>query len=473
MAISVDAINQLYAKTVNYLNEMQATYKLSVDYYNGKNSISNKFKTIAEHKKEVSDKVNGVDDPLRKADNRVSSNFYQLLVDQEAGYLATNDPLIDVGNDEENEKIKTVLGDSLALTIQNLITDVSNAGLGWIHYWIDSKKNFKYGVVTPEQIYPIYANSLENRVEAVVRRYEVLNEKTGKYNTVIEYWNDEECSSFIADTDSEFKPYNQFEIIDVSTNKVTGVNNTYKHNLGRLPFIKFKKNFYEKPELKKVKGSIDIYDKVYNGFSNDLEDIQQTLMVLKGYGAASLDEFMQQLRELKAINVDEDGDVDQLQIQIPVEARQVMLDITKRKIFDEGQGIDPAKFMDNGALSGKAIKGLYAHLDLKATTTEKNFRKGLATLIRAIMRHLNFKDYETRNISQTWNKNAIQDTLEIAQALSVMAPFMSDWNIAKANPFVDDVDAEMEHRANEKINADSYMNEQMLAEALKTEEQEE
>lgn len=473
MAISVAAIQQLYTETSRYLSDVSNTYKLSVNYYNGRNSISQKFKSIQDHKKEVDDKLHGVDDPLRKADNRVSSNFYQLLVDQEAGYLATTDPLIDVGDDEENEKVKTLLGDDLALTIQNLITDVSNAGVGWVHYWVDGSNNFKYGVVTPEQVFPIYADNLENEVVAVVRRYQVLNEQTGKYNTVVEYWNSEECSTFITEDNATFKPYNQFDVVDISTNEVTGQGNTYNHGLGCLPFIKFKKNFYEKPELKKVKGSIDIYDKVYNGFANDLEDIQQTLMVLKGYGAAGLDEFMQQLRELKAINVDEDGDVDQLQIEIPVEARQTMLDITKRKIFDEGQGIDPAKFMDNGALSGKAIKGLYAHLDLKATTTEKNFRPGLAKLVRAIMQYLGFNDYENRNISQTWTKNAIQDTLEISQALAALAPFMSEWSIAKANPFIDDVDAEIEHKADEKINGDGYGDTAALNQALKDKELEE
>lgn len=473
MAISVAAIKRLYSQTSSYLTNVSNAYKESVNYYNGRNSITQKLQTIEEHKQEVTNKVKGLDDPLRKADNRVSSNFYQLLVDQEAGYLATNDPLIDVGDDEENQKIKTVLGDDLALTIQNLITDVSNAGVGWVHYWIDNNGNFKYGVVTPEQVYPIYADNLENDVVAAVRRYQVLNYETGKYETVVEYWNSEECTTFVTDDDSNFKPYNQFDVIDISTGEVTGQGNTYKHGLGRLPFIKFRKNIYEKPELNKVKGSIDIYDKVYNGFANDLEDIQQTLMVLKGYGAAGLDEFMAQLKEFKAINVDEDGDVAQLKIDIPVEARQTMLDITKRKIFDEGQGIDPAKFMDNGALSGKAIKGLYAHLDLKATTTEKNFRPGLASLIRAIMQHLGFKDYEGRNISQTWSKNAIQDTLEISQAVAALAPFMSEWSIAKANPFVDDVDAEIEHKADEKINADGYGDTAALKQALKDREPEE
>ncbi|CAI2675749.1 hypothetical protein AKUG0406_PHAGE200290 (plasmid) [Apilactobacillus kunkeei] len=470
MAISVSDIQSLYSSTSTYLSEVNNKYKESVNYYKGRNLISRtgSLTNIEQAKQQADDAKKDKRDPIRKANNRVSSNFYQILVDQEAGYLATNDPSIDVGDDKINQKIKVILGDSLALTMQNLIIDVSNAGVGWIHYWIDSNNNFKYGIVTPEQVYPIYADNLENEVVAVERVYQVLNTdpKSSKtYNTIVEYWDDTTCTSYVVDNNSTFSPYNQFDIVDVSTNETSGVGNVFEHGLGRVPFIKFRKNMYEKPELDKVKGTIDVYDKVYNGFANDLQDIQQTLMVLKGYGGVNLDEFMDALRTYKAIKVDADGDVDQLQIEIPVEARQTMLEITKQKIFDEGQGIDPDKFMDNGALSGKAIKGLYAHLDLKATTTEKNFRQGLGSLIRAILRYLNVNDWETRNVSQTWIKNAIQDELERAQALQALGPYMSEWSIARANPFVDDVDAELEHLADEKINADGYSNQKAIDKA--------
>ena len=470
MAISVSDIQSLYSNTSTYLSEVNNKYKESVNYYKGRNLISRtgSLTNIEQAKQQADDAKKDKRDPIRKANNRVSSNFYQILVDQEAGYLATNDPSIDVGDDKINQKIKMILGDSLALTMQNLIIDVSNAGVGWIHYWIDSNGNFKYGIVTPEQVYPIYADNLENEVVAVERVYQVLNTdpKSSKtYNTIVEYWDDTTCTSYVVDNNSTFSPYNQFDIVDVSTNETSGVGNVFEHGLGRVPFIKFRKNMYEKPELDKVKGTIDVYDKVYNGFANDLQDIQQTLMVLKGYGGVNLDEFMDALRTYKAIKVDTDGDVDQLQIEIPVEARQTMLEITKQKIFDEGQGIDPDKFMDNGALSGKAIKGLYAHLDLKATTTEKNFRQGLGALVRAILRYLNVDDWETRNVSQTWIKNAIQDELERAQALQALGPYMSEWSIARANPFVDDVDAELEHLADEKINADGYSNQKAINKA--------
>lgn len=466
MGLSVEQMRKIYDASTQHLSDLKGSYEKSVDYYNGNNDIMrDNDMTINDYKNKTDeDGMTQEDDPLHKAKNRVSSNFYQIMVDQEAGYLATHEPTFDVGDDKDNNVIKEMLGDSLSLTVQNLIIDTSNAGIGWLHYWIDDNNNFKFGIVTPEQIYPIYSDNLENDLVAVERIYRAFDEEAGKYRQIVEYWNSEACTSFVVNDNNSLDEYNNVLTTDNSTNTITGSGNVYNHPFGRVPFIKFRKNKYEKPELAKVKGSIDIYDKVYCGFANDLEDIQQTLMVLKDYGGTDLDEFMNELRKHKAIKVDDDGDVNQLQIEIPVEARQTMLELTKQKIFDEGQAIDPEKFMDNGALSGKAIKGLYAHLDLKATTTEKNFRQGFAVLIRAMLKFKGASDYETRNISQTWTKNAIQDELEKAQAIAQLAPYMSEYAIANANPFVDDVQAEIQHKKDESVDADGYGNQSKIDE---------
>lgn len=473
MAISVSQIKKIYDATVTSTVGSDTGYDVSVRYYNSNNDISlSKQTSIADYKelKRQNTEADAIDgsgtattvggDFLRKANNRVSSNFYQILLDQEAGYLATVEPQIDVGDDDINTKIKEVLGDSFALTIQNLIIDVSNAGVGWLHYWIDSNGNFQYAIINPDQIFPVYSDTIKDDVIGVIRAYSTTDDK-GNSQTVVEYWNDIECTSFIKH-DGNFEEYRNITLTDIATDTVSDVTNTFEHHLGRVPFIKFKKNLYEKPELDKVKGSIDVYDKVYNGFINDLEDIQQTVIVLKDFGGTNLDEFRNQLKRYKAINVDSDGDVNQLKIDIPVEARHTMLELTKQKIFDEGQGIDPEKFMDNGALSGKAVKGLYANLDLKATTTEKHFRKGIGELVRAIMQWLNVGKYETININQTWTRNAIQDEAEKADSLAKLAPFMSKRAIAMANPFIEDADAELENLKDDSMNVDGFGNQDAL-----------
>ena len=148
-----------------------------------------------------------------------------------------------------------------------------------------------------------------------------------------------------------------------------------------MPFIPFPKNIYQKPDLFKYKGLIDAYDHIYNGFLNDVSDVQQVILVLNNYGGTDLKEFMDTLRDYKAIKFNNAGNgdksgVEKLTIDIPVEARKTLLDLTRENIFTEGQGIDPNKFETTNA-SGTAIKMLYSNLELKAANTQAYFTNSI------------------------------------------------------------------------------------------------
>lgn len=466
--ISIDVMGKILSNTMQTLIHNRDQYKQSERYYLNRNDI------VSSDDNSVLQAIidfNGADgvlpaskkDLLRHADNRKSSNFHQILVDQEAGYIATKDPEIDVGDDNTNKAIKKVLGDDFSLVLNQLIVDSSNAGYGWIHFWEDKDSSFHFAVVPPDEIFPIYADSLETKITAVERVYKQLNTTTGDYDTIIEFWDDKQCTAFKKDA-SGLDYFEMFPVIDNATGNNVGSESVMEHGWGIVPFIKFSKNIKEKPELQKYKGSIDIFDKVYNGFANDLDDIQQTILILKGYGGESISGLWETIKNDKAIPIDPSPDggndtgVDTLNIEIPTEARNIMLNISRQKIFDEGQGIDPQKFMENGALSGKAIKGLYANLELKATTTEKYFRPALSQLIRVIMKHLGIADYQNIDISQTWNRTAVQNDLEIAQGLSYVEKFTSARNLARANPYVDDADKELKYQADDKVDGDGYSN---------------
>src|SRR5699024_8766486 len=170
----------------------------------------------------------------------------------------------------------------------------------------------------------------------------------------------------------------RFPIFDITTGDDLGSSNELEHNFGRIPFIAFPKNKYERPDLFKYKGLIDVYDNVYNGFVNDVDDVQQVILVLTNYGGEDIDELMDTMKEYKAIKLDNIGTgdksgLDKLTIDIPTEARNSLLDITKSDLFVEAQGIDPTDFATNNA-TGTAIKMLYSHLELKASMTESYFR---------------------------------------------------------------------------------------------------
>ena len=431
-------------------------YKKSVDYYENKTDITTRNDGKPELNKE------GKKDPLRSADNRIPSNFYQLLVDQEAGYVATVFPDIDVGKDSDNKKIIDVLGDDRALTLNALLVDSSNAGRAWLHYWIDEDGNFRYGIIQPDQITPVYETTLDNKLLGVLRSYKQLDPDSGKYFTVHEYWTDKEAQFFkTSTTNSEvIEPYNIITSYDLSAGYETGQSNTLKHNFGRVPFIEFPKNKYRLPELNKYKGLIDAYDDIYNGFINDLDDVQTVILVLTNYCGESLKDFMNDLKEYKSIKINNAGNgdksgVDKLQIDIPVEARDDALKITRNNIFLFGQGIDPANFESSNA-SGVAIKMLYSHLELKAAKTQTYFEHAINELVRAIMRYLNFSDADKRHISQHWTRTKVEDSLTKAQIVSTVANYSSKEAVAKANPIVDDWQQELKDLAKDRQENDPY-----------------
>lgn len=454
--MELDALKKLIQNTSTSRNDLINNYKQAVNYYENKTDITTRNNGKAELNKE------GKKDPLRSADNRIPSNFYQLLVDQEAGYVASVFPDIDVGKDTDNQKILDVLGDDRALTLNGLLVDSSNAGRAWLHYWIDDDNNFRYGIIQPDQITPVYATTLDNKLLGVLRSYKQLDPEVGKYFTVHEYWTDKEAQFFkTSTTNSEIiEPYNIITSYDLSAGYETGQSNTLKHNFGRVPFIEFPKNKYRLPELSKYKGLIDAYDDIYNGFINDLDDVQTVILVLTNYGGASLKQFMNDLREYKSIKINNAGNgdksgVDKLQIDIPVEARDDALKITRDNIFLFGQGIDPANFESSNA-SGVAIKMLYSHLELKAAKTQTYFEHAINELVRAIMRYLNFSDADKRHISQHWTRTKVEDSLTKAQIVSTVANYSSKEAVAKANPIVDDWQQELKDLARDRQGNDPY-----------------
>lgn len=386
------------------------------------------------------------ENPLRRADNRISNGFYPLLVKQKASYAFTQPPTFDVGDERLNDTIVATLGDKFAKVCKNVCTDAANAGVGWIHYWIDPRTNkFKYAVVPASQIYPITTDELDDELDAVLRIYYKIEEETGDGYYIYEYWNDSECQTFRRREDLEMdgleacNAYNLY-IGGTMTGETVG---RMSHIWGGVPFIQFANNDIKKGDLLTVKPLIDAYDKVYSGFLNDLEDVQQIIMVLSGYEGEDMNEFLGKLNRYKTINVNpNDGSgISTLSIEIPVEAREKMLTLTRKSIFEQGQGIDPDP-SNFGNSSGVALGYLYSLLELKTGLMETEFRLGFAELVRAICRNAGFGD--PKKIIQTWTRTAVNNDTELAAIAKDSVGIISKKTIVKNHPWVDDPEKEMD-----------------------------
>lgn len=442
--MEIEVARQLFKQldSQNRLSKIIKDYKTAMRYYRNYNDIAyrkDKDKDKREH-------------PLRVANNAISSNFYQVLVDQKAAYVAGEPPLIDTGNGELNERVADVLGDKYEKIVQRLVIDASHAGLSWLHVWRDEDNGeFRYAIVPPDQITPIYNNDMERRLYAVRRTYTGLD-VDGKQYVYDEYWTDKEVSYFKRELD-ETRLYDTLQadyriqvIKDSLLNDQVAVN-TIEHQFSSVPFIQFDNNAFQLSDLTKNKGHIDAYDKVYNGFLNDLEDVQQVILILKGYEGETLDEFRKLLQAKKSIKVDpEHGGLETLTIDIPVEARNAFLETTEKLIYRMGQGVNPSDLMMNTSLSGIAIKMLYSLLELKASALEAEFRPSIARLIRFVLEYLEV-DAKSVKITQKWTRSLMTNDGEVAEMVARLADVTSAEAIAKSNPLVEDWQRELELKA--------------------------
>lgn len=414
-------------------------------YYRNKNDILMKDKPKEKDETES---------PLRNADNRISRNFHGLLVNQKAAYMFTAPPLFDTGNQEANKRITEVLGDRYAKVTKDLCVNASNSSVAWLHFWHDKDGKFQYGVVDSKQIIPVWTADLNKQLSGILRVYDELDDTDGELYTIYQYWNNTQCQAFRKKSsdilDEGLQPYAMFcTFID---NEAT-LQDSYTHDYDRVPFIPFFNNNINTGDLDNIKKLIDTYDKVYSGFVNDLEDIQEIIFVLSGYGGTSLSEFLHDLKKYKTVKLDEQEDkpgLSTLTIDIPVEAREKLLDITRKAIFEQGQGVDPQPEAFGNA-SGVALKYLYSLLELKAGLMETEFKLAFGEFIRAICRYLNI---ECKTIIQTWTRTAITNDVELAEIAAKSKGVVSDKTIHKNHPWVEDADQEEKQIKKEQEEAD-------------------
>ena len=128
-----------------------------------------------------------------------------------------------------------------------------------------------------------------------------------------------------------------------------------------------------------------------------------------------------------------------LTIDIPIEARKELLNITRKAIFDMGQGIDPQQQGLDGT-SGEAMKFLYTLLELKAGMMETEFQLGFNQLIRAICK---VHGADKVKITQTWTRTSVKNDGDLVDMCSKSMGVVSKRTILAHHPFVEDVNEEI------------------------------
>ena len=189
---------------------------------------------------------------------------------------------------------------------------------------------------------------------------------------------------------------------------------------GRVPFICLQNNRNKTNDLQPIKDLIDDYDMMACALSNNLIDFDHPIYAVRGYEGDNLSTLVTNLKTKKTVGVGENGGIDVITTNIPVEARKAKLDIDKEAIYKFGMGFDSSQTGD-GNITNVVIKSRYSLLDLKCNKIEVRLRAVIKEMLQLIV----------ENINELYGKAYDASEVEITMTRDVMANEIDNASIAK------------------------------------------
>lgn len=418
-------------------------------YYRNENDICNRQMFFYNRNKErVLDRT--------KVNNTVPHAYMKLQVDEKAGYFLGKPPNITTEgeSDDFQGKLISLFDERFDDALHDVVVETSNKGIAWLYCYIDSDGGLRFEVMPSEQIIPIWADRARSRLDGVINYYYVSDSNiyTGEEAETLKV----ECWS--ADGVYFYVEHNGELVEDISRMFPNGESdlpysglphfeiNGHAGTWGMVPFIPFKNNSQELPDLRFIKKLIDTYDLTVSDAANTLEEIRQLTVVLKGYPASDLAEFMANLKYYGAIKVDEDGGVDKLDLSYDVTMQEKHLERVKRDLYQFGQSVN----MDTDRLgqspSGVALEFLYSGLKLKTDSLERKFKSSFVDLFRLACVYLSATgqgEYDHTLARVTFQRSTITNAIDQIDAVEKSSYLISKKTAISHHPWVEDVDQEL------------------------------
>lgn len=416
-------------------------------YYCGDSDILNRIRTvIGDGGQEIA--ISNL------ANNKLVHNFARKLVDQKIGYMLSKPLSIQTNNEIYQQTLNEILDKSFLRVLMNIGKEAINKGKAWLHIYYDENGKLSFKKIPSEEIIPLWQDAAHTELDAVIRIYDI-EAYEGTQKTIIhkvEFWDANGVQRYVYDggnllPDIEAGEFtSHFIIIDDQGNE-------QGYNWERIPFVCFKYNDEEIPLIKFVKSLVDDYDKQVSDNSNNLEDLPNSIYVIKNYDGTDLGEFRRNLSVFRAVKVTDEGGVDTLSMDFNVDAFKTHMDMLRKAIYEFGRGVDTQSEKFGGDKSGVALKFLYADLDMDCNIIETEFQASLEQLRWFIDRHIANtigQDFSDEVVDFIFNRDIIINETDAIQNAKASVGLISDETIVANHPWVTNTQEELDRISKER-----------------------
>lgn len=410
--LSVGEIRTFIDNDTTSIRKLHA--KTGRNYYEGKHDILNYRMFYYD--------ANGVltEDKYR-TNSRICHPFFTELVDQLTQHILSFDenPIKAVNTAEGlQDELDRYFNEEFWSETADLLTDVQSQGFGYMYAYKDELNRLKFQCADSMGVVEIRAKETDDGAQYVIYWYDERIKKNNKTVRKIQVWDKDQITFYVQnekndielDTNEELNP--RPHIVYSEKNKLFG------GGLGYIPFWKLTNNRKEISGVMPIKNLIDDYDLMECGLTNNIQDFDTPLHVIKGYQGDDLNELQQNLKTKKIIGVDDSGAVEVKTIDIPFSARKTKADEDEKNIYRFGMGLNTAGLKDSNATTNIGIKMAYTLLDLKADKLERRLKAFLKSIVNTVLNEINSihgTAYERKDVYFEFTRNILINEQENAQ----------------------------------------------------------
>lgn len=387
------------------------------------------------------------------ANNRLANAFARKLVDQKVGYLLGKPLSVQTDKEEYGKALTSYFDKSMMRRLQSLGKEAVNKGIAWMHPYYDENGVLSFKKMQSEEIIPLWRDAAHTVLDAVIRVYEVEEFEGTQKKTIKKYeWWDTNGVRRYTDSSAGFVP-------DVEAGEAGGHfvvvsgGNELQMSWQRVPFIAFKYNEEEQPLIEIIKSLVDDYDNRKSDNANNLEDLPNSIYVVKNYDGTNAGEFRKNISEYRVAFVSGDGGLDSVGIDIDTEAYKTHMEIARKDIYEFGRGVDTQADNFGGDKSGVALRFLYADLDLDANMMETEFQASLEQLRWFIDTHIyntTNTDYSGEKVDFIFNRDMIINESQVIEDIKNSIGILSDETLVANHPWVTNVQDEMDRKEKQR-----------------------
>lgn len=411
--LTTDQIRQLIDEDA--LSEKKRLAKQGLAYYEGNHDIL-QYKVYYYNTDGVL-----VEDKAR-SNSRICHPFFTEHVDQLAAYIMSFEENPIQAKDTADglqEHLDLYFDDEFWAEIQELIIGTNAKGFEYLHGYKNAENRLAFECADSIGVVEVRASATADNCDYVLYWYiDRIGFDKKKIKKIqvhdkdqIWFYIQEDDGAIIPDENEKNNPRPNVIWEDEVTGELLG------ESLGYIPFWRLDNNRKQFSGLKPIKGLIDDYDMMECGLSNNLQDFDTPIHLVKGFQGDDLNELQQNIKTKKIMGVDAEGGLEILTVDVPYQARKTKADEDEKNIYRFGMAFNSAQAGD-GNITNIVIKSRYTLLDLKAHKLIKRLKKFLKSIIRVVLNEINDNngtDYRLTDVKIEFTPEIPTNEQEIAQ----------------------------------------------------------